>query len=517
MAERKRTALISVSDKTGVVDFAFALHKLGYDILATGGTASILKQSELEILELRDLLQDANVMGGKLRLGHPRILAAILADRDSNGEMHELERLGMPPIDLVAVNLYPLSEVLQEANITDREVMEFLDVSACSAIRAAARNYKHVIVLPDPTDYAPTVEALSELKDLALDARQSLAAKAFHYTAYYDSTAAQFLSPAMEHLPDEMVISMKKETELRYGENPHQAAALYRLSGARPWGLAAATLLHGKPLNYEHYLSLEVATELVAEFSDPACAIVKHMNPAGAATSHRLGEAARLAYSSDPAGCTGGVAAFNREVDEEAARFLSPQYLECVVSPHFSPKASDILRAKKELRLITLPSLLLSPHELDLRPVSGGLLVQDKDNQTMPQEPKLVTRRVPTDLELSGLQFAWRVAKHAKTHAAVLARGTATLGIGCGQTSRMDALRLAVVKDQERHPIVPPTLPLVLATDGPISLQHILEAAQAGVTAIIQPGGSAEDKEAVKACESKNIAMLFTAMRHYRH
>lgn len=518
MSQNKtKTALLSVSDKTGVVEFAFGLAHLGYEIVSMGGTANILRQSELAIVELQDLLQTPEVLKGRLRLGHPKILAAVLADRDSADDMHDLERLGMPPIDLVAVNLYPLSEVLSERDMTHREAMDFIDLAAASVLRAAAKNYRHVVPLHDPRDYPGTLDALGALKELSLEMRQSLAAKAFHYGAYYDSTVAQFLSPAMERLPDEMVIGLKKASDLRYGENPHQQAALYRLSGARPWGLAAAALLHGKPLYYEHYLSLETAVELVGEFSEPACAIVKHGNPSGAAVAHTLCEAARQAYAADPKGCTGGVAAFNRELDSDTARTLAPQYLECITSPLFSPEALDILRRKKDVRLLTLPSLLLSPNEIHFRPVSGGLLVQDKDNQTLPRELRPASRRPPSEAEANALQFAWRVAKHASSHAAVLARSTATLGIGCGQTSLMDSVHLAIVKGQDRHPILSPNAPVVLASDGPMSPQHILEAARAGASAIIQPGGSSEDKDSITACDSGNLAMVFAGMRHYRH
>jgi phosphoribosylaminoimidazolecarboxamide formyltransferase/IMP cyclohydrolase len=276
-------------------------------------------------------------------------------------------------------------------------------------------------------------------------------------------------------------------------------------------------LLHGKPLGFGHFLNLEAATELAAEFTEPACAIVSHAHPAGVAEARSLGEAAKRAYAADPLGCSGGVAAFNREVDSDAAKALAPQYLECIVASGFSPEALDILRQKKDVRLVTLPSMLLSPNEIDLRPVSGGLLIQDKDNRTLLQEIKPVTKRPPGPSEAKAMEFGWKVVKHAKTHAAVLCRGGETLGVGCGQASRMDAVRLAVVKSQERHPIVTPDAAMVLAADGPLSLQHVLEAAEGGVTAIVESGGSSEDKEAVAACDAKGIAMCFTGIRHYRH
>jgi len=489
---RKKTAYFSVSDKTGVVDFAFKLSQLGYTISASGGTANLLKQSELEVEDVRP--------------GDPATILAVSAGADD-------------PIDIAVVNLYPLAEILQDSQVSLPEVLEFLDAHSVSVLRAAAKNFDHVVTLCDPRDYSAVLESLEELEEVKADKRRQLAAKAFHYTAYYDSTVAQYLGSdsGMQGLSDDMVIGLKKVADLRYGENPHQQAAIYRLSGARPWGLAAATLLHGKPLNYVHFLNLEASSELVAEFTEPACAIVKHMNPAGVAEGRSLGQAAKLAYAADPRGCSGGVAAFNREVDGEAAKALAPQYLECIVASRFSPDALDILRQKKDVRLISLPSMLLSPNEIDLRPVSGGLLIQDKDNRTLLKEVRPVSRRPPGPSEIQALEFAWRVVKHAKTHAAVLTRGTFTLGIGCGQSSRLDAVRLAIVKSQERHPIVTPDAPMVLAADGPLSLQHVLEAAEAGVTAIIESGGSSEDKEAIEACDAKSIAMAFTGIRHYRH
>ena len=516
-AKKTRIALLAVSDKTGIVEFAHELAKLGFRILSAGGTAKLLKQAELQVEELRELVQFPEVMGGRLRLAHPKLLAAILADRASPGDMHDLERLGAEPIDLVAANLYPISEALHDPNTTQEEALEFLDLAAASVLRAAARNHRHVIALHDPRDYQLVLDALREYKDVNPELRQRLAAKAFHYAAYHDATVAQYLGePDVERLPDEMVISLKKSADFRYGENPHQQAALYSRSGARPWGLSAATLVHGKPLSFNQYLNLEVAVELVGEFAEPACAIAKHCNPAGVAVAHALGEAAHEAYACDPAGCTGGVAAFNREVEEDAALFLRQQYIECILAPEFSVRALDRLRPKKDVRLLTVPSFLLSPNELDMRAVSGGLLIQDKDNQTLPRMD-VVTRHRPSELEKMSLEFAWKVAKHAKTHCVVLARGQATLGLGSGQTSRMDAVRLAVVKSQDRHPIVSPDFPVVMASDGALSLEHILEAAQAGVTAVIQPGGSSEDKDAVKACDLHNLAMVFTGMRHYSH
>ena len=517
MDEQVKTAFLSVSDKTGIVEFASGLAELGYRILSSGGTANVLKQAELKITEVPEITEYPDILRGRVRLLQAKLFAGILADPRDAKHVEDVRRHEIPAIELVAVNLYPLSEILQPGNLTQEDVLEFLDVAGSALLRAAARNFPHVLAVCDPQDYASVLELLKEGKGFSRERSQALAAKAFYYISYYDSTVAQYLSAAMERLPEEMVMGLKKSQDLPYGENPHQRAALYKLSGARPWGLNAASLLFGRPLNYNHCLGVDRACDLVAEFREPACAIVRHANPAGVAVSERLGEAARLAYRSDPAGCTGGVAAFNRPVDEEAARTLAAEYLECIAAPEFSQQALDVLRKKKDVRLVSLPSLLLFANEIDIKTVAGGLLIQDKDNPTMTSERKVASRRRPTELEAAALEFAWKVAKHTMTHAAVLARGLVTLGIAGGQTARMDAVRLAVVKSHERHPIVAPNLPVVLASDGPLGPLHVKEAAAAGASAVIEPGGCSDDREALRVCDELGLAMLFTGIRHYRH
>lgn len=396
-----KTAFLSVSDKTGIVEFANGLSELGYSLLSSGGTASVLKQAELEVSEVPELTEFPDILSGRVRLLHPKLFAGILADPGDPKHGADLRRHGIPPLHIVVVNLYPLSEVLQPGNLSQEEVLEFLDVAGSALLRSAARNFPHVLTLCDPRDYPSVLEALKEKGGVSRERSRALAAKAFYYISYYDSTVAQYLSTATERLAEEKVMGLKKAVDLPYGENPHQRAALYKLSGARAWGLNAAQLVSGRPLNFNHYLGVDRACDLVSEFASPACAIVRHANPAGCASSERPAEAARLAYRSDPQGCTGGVAAFNRAVDEE--------------------------------------------------------------------------------------------------------------------TARMDALRLAAAKSQERHPILSPDLPVVLAADGPLGPQHVKEAAAHGVSALIQPGGSSDDREAVRACDELNLAMLFTGVRHYRH
>jgi len=513
----KKTALLNVVDTTGIVEFARGLVETGYGLIAAGTTAKTLQGESVPFRDITSITGQPDICAGRVRLTHHRLFAGILADRADGDQMRDLDRESIPPIDLVAVNLYPLAQVLQSGAADQREMLDFLDVGGGALLRAAARNLRHVITLCDPGDYASVLETLRRGRGLTLERSQALAAKAFYYVSYYDSTAAQFLSHTMESLPDEFIVSLKKASDLRFGENPHQRAALYSRSGARPWGLNAAALIHGKPLNYNHYLSMDRAVELAAEFSDPACAIIKYGVPAGAAAGKTLGEAARLAYESDPQGCTGGVAAFNKPVDEDAAKVLAPEYLECIVAPEFSGEALRLLRAKKDIRLVQLPSLLLSPKESDMKTVSGGMLIQDKDHPVASEVLKPVTRSEPSELERIALEFAWRVCKHAGTHAAILARGTVTLGIGNGQSSRLDAVRLALVKSQERHPVVSPAIPMVLASDGVLGPQEIREAAECGIIGVIQPGGSSEDRETIATADELGMTMVFTGVRHFRH
>lgn len=513
----RKTALLSAADVTGIVEFAHGLSELGWDLVSSGLTAKTLRRAEIPVREVAELTKAADIVAGRVRLLQPRLFGGILADRADADQMRDLAREGIPSVDLVAVNLYPLAQVLEAGTMSQKEAMDFLDVSGAALLRAAARSFHGVITLCDPRDYPSVLDTLRRGRGITVDQSRRLASKAFNYISYYDSTVAQYLSDgSAESLPDELILSLKKSAELRYGENPHQGAALYSRSGARPWGVNAATLLYGRPLAFNHYLTLDRAVDLVGEFSRPATAIVKFSNPAGAAVADRPGEAARLAYAADPVGCTGGVAAFNREVDAEAARVLAAETVECVAAPDFTGEALDALRAKKDVRLVRLPSLLLSAREVDMKTVAGGVLVEDRDNPTAPEAFKTVSKRPPTDIEAAALDFAWRVAKHTTTYSAVLARGEATLGVAGGQSTRLDAVRLAVVKGQERHPVLTPALPTVLAADGALERAELVEAAEAGVTAVILSGGTRTDHDAVAAADDLGLTLVFTGVRHYR-
>ncbi|MHB2025321.1 MAG: bifunctional phosphoribosylaminoimidazolecarboxamide formyltransferase/IMP cyclohydrolase [Elusimicrobiota bacterium] len=513
----KGRALLSVTDKTGIVEFAYFLKSIGYEIISFGATAALLRQSELKISGIEDILTREDQLSGPFSLLDPAIIAGISADRENTEEMGRLEKINAVPIDIVAANLYPVADIIGDSALSQSEILGYIDLSGSALLRAAARNFKHVICLCDPDDYPSTMESLRQYKRLRPERRQSLAAKAFHYSAYYDTTVAQYLGDKWDKLPDEFAVGLKKTADLRYGENPQQQGALYTLSGARPWGINISHLIWGKPLSYNHYLDLEVAWSLVTEIQEPACAVVKHAVPTGAASSERLSQAAQEAYRCDPRGADRGTAALNRELDEETAAFFAAEYIGLIAAPQFSPKALDILKPKKDIRLVILPSTLISAYELDFRSVAGGVLVQDRDNQPFGSANKNVSKRSPNDLEAKSLRLAWLAAKESRTHAVVICRGSATLGIGSGQTSRTDALRLALVKSQERHPILPAGLPLVMASDGALSAEHILEAGQAGISAIIEPGGSIEDKDSISAADERGMSLVFTGVRHFRH
>ncbi|MBI5623923.1 MAG: bifunctional phosphoribosylaminoimidazolecarboxamide formyltransferase/IMP cyclohydrolase [Elusimicrobia bacterium] len=513
----ERCALINVTDKTGVMELAHGLAGLGFKIVASGATYTTLKQSELSVLQVQDLAASPDLLEGTLGLLHPRVLVGVSADRDNPGQMHELERRKAAAVDLVAVNLYPMAEITAERDLPLAELLAYVDVGSAGILRAAARNFRHVIPLCDPDDYGPVLDSLRQYGRVLPERRQALASKAFHYLAYYDTTVAQYLGSRRDRLPDEFVIGLKKAAEFPYGENPQQQGALYSVSGSRPRGINAAQLVFGKPLSYNHYLDLEYAWELANELDQPSCVIAKHSVPAGVACAESLAEAARAAYRCDPRGGFRGTAAVNREVTDEAAAFFAEEYVTCIAAPAFSASALEILKTKKDIRLVVLPPPVVAAHEFDFQAVAGGMLVQDRDNQPLFGDLKTVSRRAPDEAELKSLRLAWLVAKAARTHAAVVCRGSATIGIGSGQTSRLDAISIALAKSQERHPILPPGQPLVLASDGPLSTEHLQAAAEGGITAFIESGGSAEDSDAAAFCDSRNLALVFTGTRHFKH
>lgn len=529
---RVRRALLSVSDKQGVIELAQGLLRHGVALLSTGGTARLLHEAGVPVEEVASYTGSPELLDGRIKTLHPRIHAGLLA-RPSESHRQELARHDIPEIDLLVVNLYPFRETASRPGVTFDEVVENIDIGGPAMLRGAAKNFERVTVLVDPADYQ---EILAELDTQGGVTQRStrfrLACKAFAHTAAYDANVANVLgglasapagSDVAEVAPFPAILTLQWERVglLRYGENPHQQAAFYRDPGNPDIpSIAWADVLQGKELSYNNLLDLDAALGLVREFTDPAAVIVKHNNPCGAAES-RVGPADAYVHARacDPVSAFGGVVAFNRIVDGTTAAKLGETFLECIVAPSFSEEARTTLAGKKNLRLLALrePASQAAPWRPVTRSIAGGLLVQERDTLTLPlREARVVTRRAPSPEELQALEFAWRVAKHVRSNAIVLARSDGgagvTVGVGAGQMSRVDSVRLAVTKAQS------PTAGTVLASDAFFPFRDGLDAAaQAGITAVVQPGGSVRDEEVISAANEHALAMLFTDMRHFKH
>lgn len=514
----EKTALLSVSDKQGLVPFAQALTELGFTILATGKTTTELTLAEVSVTHIKEVTGFPEILSGRVKTLHPKILGGILANPQDPQHRQDMEQHGIDPIQLVAVNLYPFEDMM-ESREEEAFLREFIDIGGVTLIRAAAKNYPHVIVLTDPKDYPWVIEKIRAFGDLTLEERKILAYKAFEHTARYDATIASYFkahSPTV--FPDEITLRLKKMEDLRYGENPHQKAALYTLPKSH-WGIVHAQLSQGKQPSFNNYLDLEAAWRLVQEFEEPACAIIKHSNPCGAAAGENPASCFERAYASDSLSAYGGIVGFNREVDPETARLASQYFLECVIAPSYHAKALEIFKNKKNLRLFAMRQREILPlGDFDYRCLTGGFLIQERDIEIGPPPFKVVTQREPTQAEWASLKFAWKVAKSVKSNAIVLVIDSQTLGIGGGQTSRIDALKIAATKIKDRKIISKTPAPLVMASDGFFPFgDSVLEASGLGITAIIQPGGSIRDEEVITACNERNLSMVFTGIRHFLH
>jgi len=509
-------ALISVSDTTGLTDFARGLSTAGLEILSTGGTARSLGEAGVPVREVSDFTGAPEILDGRVKTLHPRVHGGILG-RPTAKHQAEMKQAGLAPIDLVVVNLYPFRETVARGAPFE-EVIENIDIGGPAMIRSAAKNHERVAVIVDPADYAPVLAEIDADGEVSAATRFRLARKAFAHTAAYDGAIASHLgrlatpeSPLAD-FPETLVISGSLARALRYGENPHQKAAFYALEGAGP-SLARAEVLQGKELSYNNLLDLDAAMRLCAEFAAPAAAIIKHNNPCGVAIAGDLVEAYKRARATDPESAFGGIVAVNRPVDGALARELSETFLECVIAPAFAPEALSQLAAKKNLRLLAAEIAVERPGALELRSVAGGFLVQTRDRDTVDMKTaKVASKRPPTAEELRDLDFAWRVCKHVKSNAIVFARDGRTLGIGAGQMSRVDSTRIAVSKAR---------LPLagsVVASDAFFPFRDSVdEAAKAGAVAVAQPGGSVRDAESIAAADEHGMAMVLTGERHFRH
>jgi phosphoribosylaminoimidazolecarboxamide formyltransferase/IMP cyclohydrolase len=517
-----KQALISVSDKTGIVEFAQALSQCGVTILSTGGTAKELKNAGIDVIEVSDYTGFPEMLDGRVKTLHPKIHAGILAQRDLPAHMEIMERMSFSTIELVVVNLYPFSETIAKASSSLEEAIENIDIGGPTMVRAAAKNYKNVTVVTDPEDYN---SVLNEIRSndciVSQEYRFHLACKAFSHTAAYDSVISNYLtgiSSDGQHksFPASLNLNFTMAQDLRYGENPHQEAAFYRdHSSAAPGSLANYTQLQGKELSYNNIADADAAWECVKTFDSPACVIIKHANPCGVAVSDNPLMAYKTALATDPTSAFGGIIAFNRELDGVTAEAVIKQFVEVIIIPNITNEARDILAQKKNVRVLIL-HLTGGNNTLDFKRVGGGLLVQAPDNLNIDTSHlKVVTKVQPTQQEMKDLLFAWRVAKFVKSNAIVFCLNGQTLGIGAGQMSRVDSARIASIKAQNSELTLDGS---VVASDAFFPFRDGLDVVvRAGARAIIQPGGSMRDEEVIAAADEHGVTMVFTNTRHFRH
>jgi len=512
-------AIVSVSDKKGVTEFAIGLSKLGFEVFSTGGTKKALAEAGVPVKSVSEITGFPEILDGRVKTLHPAVHGGILARRDLPAHMAQLAENKMETIDLVAVNLYPFVQTVSKEGVELQEALENIDIGGPTMIRASAKNFPGVIVVVDPADYQPLLEKLQQ-GDLPQDERQRLAQKAFQHVAIYDTAISQYLRQDMEGLPDEMTVALKKRYGLRYGENPHQKAAFYseQVAGARQnTGITWAKQLWGKELSFNNILDADAAWGAATDFAAPTVSVIKHTNPCGLASHEDIAEAYRRAFTGDEVAAFGGIVAANRAVTLAMAEAMRSVFYEIVIAPDYEPEALELLKKKRDLRILVaeLPPGYSQTESgyLDFRRVKGGFLVQDSDSLPEGQvNLKTVTRREPTPKEIEDLLFAWRVAKHVKSNAIMLIKDKTVVGMGAGQPSRIISAQIAREKagDKSRGS--------VLASDAMFPFPDVVETAAAGgVTAIIQPGGSIRDEDSIKAADVHNIAMVFTGVRHFRH
>lgn len=511
-----RRALVSVYDKSGVVGFAKFLKSQGVEIISTGGTAELLKKSHVPAKEVSSVTQFPEMLDGRVKTLHPKIHGGLLALRDNPAHLKTITKYKIEPLDLLVVNLYPFWEAVK-TKTDEREIIEMIDIGGPAMLRSAAKNFRFVAAVSDPSDYEPIMKELAEnAGNLSEATRKRLAAKVFKLTSYYDGLIARYFSGNVSSknvLPERLTLDFEKLQDLRYGENPHQKGALYRENGARVSGVVGAKQLHGKELSFNNILDLDAALEMAEAFQGSACSIVKHTSPCGFAVAKDPAAAFKNAYRCDPLSAFGSIIGFNTVVDEKTAReILKSGFVECVVATGFAPGALKLLKAKKNLRLLAI-SKEKHPEALDFKKVRGGLLLQDRDlKDPLASSLKCVTKRSPKPSEIEDLLFAFKVCRYVKSNAIVVAKNGMTLGLGMGQPSRVDACETAFKKAGSR------ARGSVLASDGFFPKpDSIALARKHGIRAIIQPGGSIQDEQVIKACDQAKISMVFTGIRHFKH
>lgn len=514
-------ALISVSDKTGIVEFAKALRALDVDIISTGGTAKVLEAEGVEVIGISDITGFPECLDGRVKTLDPHIHAGLLARRDNKEHMAQIEKLGVTPIDLVVVNLYPFKATILKEGVELDEAIENIDIGGPTMLRSAAKNYQDVSVIVDPADYEVVLDELKTKKKVKKETNFYLSSKVFEHTSSYDTLIATYMRKqrGATELPEVMTMTFEKVQDMRYGENPHQKAAFYKEVGNTKGMLTDAVQLHGKELSFNNINDTHGALELCKEYTEPTVVACKHANPCGVGSGADVYEAYMRAYSSDPKSIFGGIIVANREIDSKTALEINKIFIEIVVAPSYSTEALKILREKKNIRLLQLENIEVKQPDTayDLKKVSGGLLVQTIDNVLYEGALEVVTDRKPTPEEMEDLKFTWKIVKYAKSNGIAIGKNKQSLGVGPGQVNRIWACNQAI--DHCKEALGDEILKgASLASDAFFPFPDCVEAAAAaGITAIIQPGGSMKDQESIDACNKYGIAMVFTGMRHFKH
>jgi phosphoribosylaminoimidazolecarboxamide formyltransferase/IMP cyclohydrolase len=510
----KKRALISVSDKTGVTEFAKKLADLGFEIISTGGTKKALQESGIPVIGVSDVTGFPEILDGRVKTLNPLIHGGLLAKFDDPSHAAQMNEHQIDPIQIVCVNLYPFQQTIEKPDVTVEDAIENIDIGGPTMLRSAAKNHQYVAVVVDPTDYDQVISELTEENEVKFETRRRLAAKVFRHTASYDALISGYMTELTgEENPEKLTVTYELKQSLRYGENPHQKAAFYSKPLGSKFSIANGTQLHGKELSYNNINDADAALQIVKEFSEPAAVAVKHMNPCGVGTGKDIFEAYEKAFEADPVSIFGGIIALNREVDVKTAEKLHEIFLEIIIAPSFSQEAIDILTSKKNIRLLTLPFDVQEKTELKLTSIEGGVLVQERDEYSLDQaEITYPTDRKPTDEEWEALKLGWKVVKHVKSNAIVVTDKQMTLGVGAGQMNRVGSAKIALEQAGER------AKGAALASDAFFPMDDTVEAAaKAGITAIIQPGGSIKDADSIKKANEYGIAMVFTGIRHFKH
>lgn len=510
----QKRALISVSDKSGIVDFARSLVELGFEIVSTGGTKKSLQENGVPVIGVSDVTGFPEILEGRVKTLNPYIHGGLLAKHGEESHQQQLAEHNITAIQVVCVNLYPFKETISKPDVTVEDAIENIDIGGPAMLRASAKNHEYVTVVVDPIDYAVVLEELKGNGETTKETRRRLAAKVFRHTAAYDSLISQYMTELVqEETPENITVTYELTQGLRYGENPHQKAAFYRKPLGSKFSIAHSEQLHGKELSYNNINDADAALQIINEFSEPAAVAVKHMNPCGVGTGESIFTAFEKAFEADPVSIFGGIIALNREVDEMTARKLHEIFLEIIIAPSFSVEAIEILQTKKNLRLLTVPFEKQATPDKKIVSVQGGLLVQEEDYFTLDNaELRVVTKREPSPEEWKALKLGWKVVKHVKSNAIVVANDEMTVGIGAGQMNRVGSAKIALEQAGEK------ANGSAMASDAFFPMDDTVEAAaKAGISAIIQPGGSIRDEDSIKKADEYGITMVFTGVRHFKH